>query len=179
MKKQPYTLTEQESAFAAEHHNLIYKYLNEKDLPEDEYYDVVAFGYLNGVVKHFRRDDLKKYAFTTLAWRAMDSCYANHIAKMRRSLPTVSLEEKLNSAYTLEETIADAKNMAEKLISKMTMEETLAGFEATERRIAELLLEGYPKAEIRKQLGLSVSEFAEKLTLMQTAVHHSPLAQAA
>ena len=49
MKKQIETLTEQESAFAAENHSLIFRFLSRKGLPEDEYYDVVAFGYLNGV----------------------------------------------------------------------------------------------------------------------------------
>ena len=42
MKKQIETLTEQESAFAAENHSLIFRFLSRKGLPEDEYYDVVA-----------------------------------------------------------------------------------------------------------------------------------------
>ena len=39
MKKQIETLTEQESAFAAENHSLIFRFLSRKGLPEDEYYD--------------------------------------------------------------------------------------------------------------------------------------------
>ena len=56
MKKQIETLTEQESAFAAENHSLIFRFLRRKGLPEDEYYDVVVFGFLNGVKKYFRRE---------------------------------------------------------------------------------------------------------------------------
>ena len=69
MKQQFQSLTEQESAFAAEHHSLIYRFLSKKGLSEDEYYDIVVFGYLNGVRKYFRRAELRQqYSFTTLAW---------------------------------------------------------------------------------------------------------------
>lgn len=38
-------MTPAQQLFAEEHHNLVYAFLNEKKLPEDEYYDVVVFGY--------------------------------------------------------------------------------------------------------------------------------------
>lgn len=38
-------LTEAESEFAAEHHSVIYGYLRKAGLPEDDFYDVVVFGY--------------------------------------------------------------------------------------------------------------------------------------
>ena len=79
MNQQSLILTAEESAFAAEHHHLIYTYLANRHLPVEEFYDVVVFGYLNGVRKHFRREDLQDYAFTTLAWRAMDACFANYV----------------------------------------------------------------------------------------------------
>ena len=80
MKQQFQNLTEQESAFAAEHHGLIYRYLSNKRLDEDEYYDVVVFGYLNGVRKYFRREELRKqYSFTTLAWGGFVSIQLSEI----------------------------------------------------------------------------------------------------
>ena len=39
-------LTKEQQTFATAHHNLVYKFLNENRLPEDEFYDVVIFGYL-------------------------------------------------------------------------------------------------------------------------------------
>ena len=78
MKKQIKTLTEQESAFAAENHSLIFRFLRRKGLPEDEYYDVVVFGFLNGV-KVFPAGGAAEAVFlTTLAWHAMNSCFANY-----------------------------------------------------------------------------------------------------
>ena len=38
-------LTKEQQTFATAHHNLVYKFLNENRLPEDEFYDVVIFGY--------------------------------------------------------------------------------------------------------------------------------------
>ena len=43
-------MTPAQQLFAEEHHNLVYAFLNEKKLPEDEYYDVVVFGYLQAVM---------------------------------------------------------------------------------------------------------------------------------
>jgi len=39
-------LNKEQQAFAADHHGLVYKFLNENRLPEDEFYDVIIFGYL-------------------------------------------------------------------------------------------------------------------------------------
>ena len=40
-------LNKEQQAFAADHHGLVYKFLNENRLPEDEFYDVIIFGYSN------------------------------------------------------------------------------------------------------------------------------------
>ena len=45
-------MTPAQQLFAEEHHNLVYAFLNEKKLPEDEYYDVVVFGYLQAVMDY-------------------------------------------------------------------------------------------------------------------------------
>ena len=46
-------LNEEQRRFATENHNLVYAFLNEKGLSEDEYYDVVIFGYLYAVNDFF------------------------------------------------------------------------------------------------------------------------------
>ena len=38
-------LTKEQQAFATAHHGLVYKFLNENRLPEDEFYDVVTVSY--------------------------------------------------------------------------------------------------------------------------------------
>ena len=46
-------LTKEQQAFATDHHGLVYKFLNENHLPEDEFYDVVVFAYLKAVKDYF------------------------------------------------------------------------------------------------------------------------------
>ena len=182
MYQQSHILTAEESAFAAEHHSLIYTYLNEKHLPAEEFYDVVVFGYLNGVRKHFRREELKGYAFSTLAWRAMDACFANHVrAKQspKRKATVLSLQAHAGSGYRLEEIIADAKDTAEEAIQSLALENTLNGFEKSDREIIRLLYEGYPGREITKALGLTARELGERLAQIQEKIQKAPALQAA
>lgn len=175
------TLTDRESAFAAEHHNLIYRYLREKKLSEDEYYDVVVFGYLNGVKKHFRRKDLRRYPFTVLAWRAMDACFANNTrAKLRlkRKGVVLSLQERQEDAGVLEELIADTQNVIDDLVERLAVEETCLSFDEMERRIVSLLLEEYPKSTIANMLGINMKELHAALCRIQIKTLDSPLMQA-
>ena len=50
-------LTKEQQTFATAHHSLVYKFLNENRLPEDEFYDVVIFGYLKAVRDYFSAHD--------------------------------------------------------------------------------------------------------------------------
>lgn len=183
MKKQIETLTEQESAFAAENHSLIFRFLSRKGLPEDEYYDVVAFGYLNGVKKHFRREELRKqYSFTTLAWHAMNSCFANYQrskARLKNRATVLCIHEPYHSALALEELISDARDYAEETLEAMRVREMLESFEQTEREIVRLLMQGYAKSEIRARLGLSAGQISELINQIQTKALNSPLMRAA
>lgn len=183
MKKQIETLTEQESAFAAENHSLISRFLSRKGLPEDEYYDVVVFGYLNGVKKYFRREELRQqYSFTTLAWHAMNSCFANYQrskARPKNRAVVLSLHEPFHSVFTLEEMIANARDYAEETLEAMHIREMLESFEQTERETVRLLMQGYAKSEIRARLGLSAGQMSELISQIQAKALSSPLMRAA
>lgn len=141
MKKQMEPLTEQESAFAAEHHQMVSRYLNRKELPEDEYYDVVVFGYLHGVQKYFRREDLRRqYAFSTIAWSAMNTCLINYErdkARPKNQAILLSIHEPFCGPYLLEEMISDARDYAEETLEAICVRETLESFSQTEREIVD------------------------------------------
>ena len=42
-------LNDTQRIFAEKNHNLVYKFLHEKNLPASEYYDIIIFGYLRAV----------------------------------------------------------------------------------------------------------------------------------
>lgn len=54
-------LTKEQQEFAAEHHGLVYKFLNDNHLPDDEFYDVVIFPYLKAVQDYFSDESAQRY----------------------------------------------------------------------------------------------------------------------
>ena len=112
-------LNDTQRIFADKNHNLVYKFLHEKNLPASEYYDIVIFGYLRAVQRYLTDPNLSGYSFATVAWRAMEGevvnthrtdkrrfrvirfvrsrqSYTGHLT--RRSTPTVTDEEALHES---------------------------------------------------------------------------------
>ena len=54
-------MTEWQRRFAAENHNLIYRYLHERGWEVSEYYDIAAFGYLRAVRRYLTEPGLSIY----------------------------------------------------------------------------------------------------------------------
>lgn len=78
-------LNETQRIFADKNHNLVYKFLHEKNLPASEYYDIVIFGYLRAVQRYLTDPNLAGYSFSTVAWRAMEGEVVNaHRTDKRR-----------------------------------------------------------------------------------------------
>lgn len=123
-------LTPEQRKFAADHHNLIYSFLNEHHLPENDYYDIVVFGYLKAVRDYFSRDDLKEYSFGTIAWKAMYRCLSNHYKAQRsqkRNAEVVSIHISLyGDGLPLEQTIPAPDTLMERLEAELFWHE-LAG----------------------------------------------------
>ena len=94
-------MSQAQQLFAEEHHNLVYAFLKEKKLPEDEYYDVVIFGYLQAVMDYTSQGQSSRFSFATIAWRKMESRLADHFrhqAATKRAAPTVSLNAVMDDA---------------------------------------------------------------------------------
>lgn len=105
-------LTSEQCLFATEHHGLVYSFLYANDLPIDEFYDVVIFGYLRAVSRYFNEPELQQYSFTTIAWRRMLACISDHRRKQRRpkhNADVISLHVgPSEDSLPLEETIGSA-----------------------------------------------------------------------
>jgi hypothetical protein len=89
-------LTKEQQIYAAEHHGLIYAFLNENNLPDDDFYDIVIFGYLKAVKEYLTNFKLRqKYKFGTIAFKHMKSVLCKHYTKQnrkKRSGITISFE---------------------------------------------------------------------------------------
>ena len=86
-------LTEAEQRFAAEHHDLIFKYLRMRRLPIDEWYDIVVFRYCRSVKRWFALPELHRHKFEIIAFYAMRSAIGHEYERRRRRIKTVSLDD--------------------------------------------------------------------------------------
>ena len=93
-------LTKEQQTFATAHHSLVYKFLNENRLPEDEFYDVVIFGYLKAVRDYFSDLTAQQFTFSTIANRRMKFCLFDYFRTQERRkekalLPLLSSEASI------------------------------------------------------------------------------------
>lgn len=107
-KAKPFT--DEERAFAAQHHGLVERYLSKFHLPADEWYDVAVFGFLRATRNWIRRPELHKYQFSTIAFRSMSSSVFTERNKQSRRIQTVSLDAVLPGTehFTLADTISES-----------------------------------------------------------------------
>lgn len=156
-------LSEEEREFATRFHNLIYSYLRDRNLNQEEFYDIVAFGFIRAVANFHDRADLRKYSFTTIAWRAMDSAYANHCKGQRcfkrcANVGTLSLDAPLNENdhRTLGETIATADTTSDRVEYIELCCQIIPKLSSNQKNILYMKLKGYSNAEIAKKYDISI-----------------------
>ena len=164
-------LTEAESEFAAEHHSVIYGYLRKAGLPEDD----LVFGYLRAVRKYLARPELRKYSFSTIAYRAM-SCDVHHskeywMRKKRRAL-VESLDEELHTRDLLDPVSAAYENVLsfQELSGKLTQKQ---------RQIAALRAQGYHDLEIARMFQVKPGEIKLEMDQARSKVVPFPTETAA
>lgn len=78
-------LSEEQRRFAEQHHDLILAFLGKNGYAAGDCYDAAALGFLQAVQRYLTQPGLRRYAFPTIAWRAMArGVAADHRAEMRR-----------------------------------------------------------------------------------------------
>ncbi len=118
-------LNERQKRFAEEHHGVIESFLSSRGLSVDEYYDVVVFRYLRAVKQYDEREDLKQYAFSTIANNHMRSALGHHFEKERRErdgFTILSLDYKFaDSNLTFGDIVADERvNICDEVCEKLS-----------------------------------------------------------
>lgn len=85
-------LTVEEQQFAADNHYIVDGFLRGRNLPRDDWYDVVIFRYLLSVKKWFQRPELHQWKFSTIANNSMRSAVGNERERQKKEIKTVSLD---------------------------------------------------------------------------------------
>ena len=84
-------LTKEQQEFAAEHHGLVYRFLNDNHLPEDEFYDVVIFPYLKAVRDYCDNTSAQEYSFSTIAIRQKKHLICVALCRSSNLLPYLTV----------------------------------------------------------------------------------------
>lgn len=149
-------LTVEQKHLAELNHDLVYKFLNDKNLPEAEYYDVVIFGYLCAAQEYCENPKLKRYSFTTVAWKMMQRELSNHLKyleRKKRDFPTVSLSELLGNtedSIRIEDVLSLESKLLEDLKLNLLLHSLAARITQKQMRIIRMKLDGYRMHDIAK-----------------------------
>lgn len=137
-------LTEAQRQFAAENHDLIYSFLQERSLDMD-CYDVAAFGYLRAVQRYLTDRRLNRYRFSTVAWWAMrQSVISFDRSESRRRESEQRYQEHGQPPDLLEE--LEARLLLQNLAAVSSREQYV---------LASMRLQGHSIAEAARLCGIS------------------------
>lgn len=147
--------------FAEEHQNIVFRFLNQKGLPIDDYYDIVIFGYLQAVQEYDENPALSRFQFTTIAWTRMNDCLCSHYThenRMMRKAPTVSVHTYTKAGRTLDEILPDRrKDLQAQTADHLFAMEVLSCLTDAERQMVHLKADGLTCREIAERLSTTVS----------------------
>lgn len=179
-------LTDEERAFAADEGNYSYLffYMRKMRLDPEEWYDILIIPYLDAVKKYHEYESARQYAFSTVLKNKLYSALTAELKQRRSqkrmpeggicSLDYTEQGDNPFAEYTpkaLEDFWIDRKQQTEKIVlDKEMLAEILVGLDDVQSRIFEMLLEGYSKKEIGKELCISFTTLKSQLEKLQSVV---------
>lgn len=157
-------LTETQRQFAADNHDLIYAFLHKKGLSASEYYDVAALGFLQAVQRYLTQPWLKRYAFPTIAWRAMGRSIAMDCrAEIRR---------KNAERQYLERRQPRSLDIREETEARLILHEAFSSATPEQYRLAGLRAQGYSVKEAAQIQGIQVKQAHRLLEELRKVCGH-------
>lgn len=160
-------LTPEQRLFAAEHHDLVFTFLNKKNLPESEFYDVIIFGYLNAVCDFLSRKDLQRYAFSTIAWRDMSRCLSNYNRNQHRQKRTATVISihvpRYDNGLPLEETIESPDELMQELETRLLLHDLAGRVSRQQMDMVRLRGSGYSDRDIARKHHVSMEQVRKLL----------------
>lgn len=160
-------LTYEQQLFAAEHHGLVYRFLNENRLSEDEYYDVVIFGYLKAIQNYFCKPELQKFAFTTIAWKTMQGYLCNHLRvqkRKKRNAEVISIHLiPHEGSLPLEETLSKPDELMLQLETELLLHDLAKHISRNQMDMVRLKSGGYGIREIARSKKVTMKQVKETL----------------
>ena len=167
-------LTKEQQEFAAEHHGLVYKFLNDNRLAEDEFYDVIIFGYLKAVQDFFLREQLQDYSFATIAWKYMSRSLSNHFKgqfRQKRNAEIVSIHVGPHpDSLSPEEMMPTQDNLMLNLEMRLLLHDLAGRVSQQQMKIIRMKSSGYGIREIASREKIPMKRIKEVLEEVRLVV---------
>ena len=142
--------------FVSEHHDLVLSFLNSGGLDENDFYDVVIFGFLKAAESYLLNPNLRKrYEFSTVAFKKMkDSLFKYYVKQNRqkRRARTVSLDDNIygGEVLPLHEIISVPDSSATDFEFDLLLLELASRISKCEMDIVRMKIDGYEFKEIAR-----------------------------
>ena len=149
-------LTNEKRQLAEDNHLLIYKFLRERNLPVDEWYDICAIGYCQAAEAY---DPGRKKSFATLAYTTMFHEVAREMYKrgaQKRNQVPLSLDVHLEDGFDPADTVADKSgkyDTPEAAEIRVCVENAIARYSIRRKAIFRDYISGRPYREIGRRHG--------------------------
>ena len=170
-------LTVEQQKFAADNHGLVYSFLRMRGLDENEFYDVVIFGYLKAVKEYLAASTLsQKYEFSTIAYTKMNDMLYKHFEKQnrqKRKACTISLEATVyggGEILSLHEILPSSNPLMADLETDLLMLELASRVSKREMDVILMKTEGYGVRDIAKTKKMSMKGVNELLAGLRDTV---------
>lgn len=167
-------LTPEQGTFAAENHGLVLKFLNENHLPEDEYYDVVIFGYLRAVKRYFSEKDLRQYNFSTIAWSCMRADLINYhkaLSTRKRNADVISIHSGLYAGgLPLEHSVPYGHDVMAELETQLLLHELAGMITKEQMQMVRMRNDGYEIREIARSHNVTMKCVKQVLDIARCAL---------
>lgn len=160
-------LTPEQRLFAAENHDLVYAFLNDKHLSENDFYDVIIFGYLDAVRRYFANPHLQQYSFGTVAWGGMQGTLANYKRSMHRQKRTATVISihvpRYDDGLPLEETIESPDELMRQLETRLLLHDLARHVSRQQMDMVRLRGSGYSDRDIARKHNVSMDQVRKLL----------------
>ena len=147
-------LTKEQQTFATAHHSLVYKFLNENRLPEDEFYD-------------FSDLTAQQFTFSTIANRRMKFCLFDYFRtqeRRKRNMEVLSIHVGLYpDGAPLEDTIPAHDPIMQQLEMDLLLHELAGRVSKQQMDIVHLKQGGYGIREIARTQKVPMRRIKELL----------------
>ena len=163
-------MTEEQRERVAENHNLIYGFLNKYQLSIEEYYDLAAIGLCKAAEKF--NPELSE--FSTFAYYWMRSMVFDELRKEYKvsQVPKEQLvcyqaeKEGRNGEVPVFE-IPSKESVEEQVMVKVATQKFMDSLEERERKILNLLKQGFTQQEIGAAVGMSQVDVSRTKTRLK------------